>query len=96
MSVLWYFPSHRWGMAPGSALEIPRCCRYGDQPPLYLTLGDRYRVPLAFAFPAQCKRGDRIFDSSVERAVPSFAAAPDGPNTRPWHSRRAASMISFS
>src|ERR1700683_1427661 len=39
---------------------------------------------------------DRILDSSVDRAIPSFAAAPDGPKTRPWHSRRAASMISFS
>ena len=29
--VLWYFPMRRWDMAPGSALEIPRCCRYGDQ-----------------------------------------------------------------
>src|SRR5258708_39418898 len=36
---------------------------------------------------------DRIFDSSVACAIPSFAAAPDGPNTRPRHSRRAASMI---
>jgi hypothetical protein len=25
----------------------------------------------------------RIFDSSVDRAIPSLAAAPDGPNTRP-------------
>ena len=39
---------------------------------------------------------DRIFDSRVARAIPSFAAAPDGPNTRPMHSRRAASMIFFS
>jgi hypothetical protein len=39
---------------------------------------------------------DRIFDSSVDRAIPSFAAAPDSPDTRPWHSRRVASMISFS
>ena len=33
---------------------------------------------------------DRIFDSRVDRAIPSLAAAPEGPNTRPWHSRRAA------
>jgi hypothetical protein len=39
---------------------------------------------------------DRIFDSSVDRGMPSLAAAPDGPNTRPWHSRRAASISSFS
>ena len=39
---------------------------------------------------------DRIFDSSVDRAIPSLAAALNGPNTRPWLSRRAASMISFS
>jgi len=39
---------------------------------------------------------DRIFDSSVDRAIPSLAAAPVGPNIRPWHSRRASSMISFS
>jgi len=39
---------------------------------------------------------DRIFDSSLDRANPNFAAAPDGPNTRPWHSRRPDSMISIS
>src|ERR1700719_3972673 len=39
---------------------------------------------------------DRIFISSVDRAIPSLAAAPDGPNTRPWLSRRACSIISFS
>src|SRR5258708_35499202 len=39
---------------------------------------------------------DRIFISSVDRAIPSLAAAPDGPNTRPWLSRRASSIISFS
>jgi len=33
---------------------------------------------------------DRIFDSSVERAIPSLAAAPDGPKTRPWLSRKAS------
>lgn len=26
----------------------------------------------------------------------NLAAAPDGPNARPWRSRKAASMISFS
>src|ERR1700730_8102315 len=39
---------------------------------------------------------DRIFISSVDRAIPSLAAAPDGPTTRPWLSRRASSIISFS
>jgi hypothetical protein len=29
--VLWYFPMRPWDMAPGLALEIPRCCGYGDQ-----------------------------------------------------------------
>src|SRR4029077_17271653 len=38
----------------------------------------------------------RIFDSSVERAMPSRAAAPDGPYTRPSHARRASSIIAFS
>src|SRR5262245_17331374 len=38
----------------------------------------------------------RIFDSSVDRAIPSRAAAPDGPNTRPPLARRASSMIAFS
>src|SRR5215475_3505423 len=38
----------------------------------------------------------RIFVSSVERGIPSFAAAPDGPATRPRLSRRAASIRSFS
>ena len=39
---------------------------------------------------------DRIFDSRVDRAIPSLAAAPDGPNVRPWDSRRASSIISIS
>src|SRR5258706_413453 len=39
---------------------------------------------------------DRIFDSSVERASPNLAAAPDGPKTRPWLSRKASSITSFS
>jgi hypothetical protein len=28
---------------------------------------------------------DRIFDSRVDLAIPSLAAAPEGPNTRPLH-----------
>src|SRR5258707_6394237 len=39
---------------------------------------------------------DLIFDSKVEPGKPSLAAAPDGPDTCPPHSRRAASIISFS
>src|SRR5216683_2644660 len=39
---------------------------------------------------------DLIFDSRVDPGIPSLAAAPDGPDTRPSHSRRAASMITFS
>src|SRR5215469_15016110 len=38
----------------------------------------------------------RIFDSSVWRGIPSFAAAPEGPDIRPWLSARAASIISTS
>jgi hypothetical protein len=37
----------------------------------------------------------RIFDSSVERGIPSRAAAPKGPNTRPPLARRASSTIAF-
>src|SRR5215472_17772252 len=37
-----------------------------------------------------------IFDSSVCRGIPSLAAAPDGPDIRPWLSARAASIISTS
>jgi hypothetical protein len=37
-----------------------------------------------------------IFDSSVVRGIPSFPAAPDGPEIRPRLSFRAASMISLS
>jgi len=37
-----------------------------------------------------------IFESSVERGIPSFAAAPSGPATFPPLSARAASIISFS
>src|ERR1700674_2896309 len=39
---------------------------------------------------------DLIFESSVVPGIPSLAAAPDGPNTRPLVSRSAASIISFS
>jgi hypothetical protein len=37
-----------------------------------------------------------IFESSVERGIPSFAAAPSGPATFPLLSAKAASIISFS
>src|ERR1700674_4391741 len=37
-----------------------------------------------------------IFESSVERGIPSFAAAPSGPATFPLLSARAVSIISFS
>src|SRR5258707_8176202 len=39
---------------------------------------------------------DLIFDSRVDPGIPSLAAAPDCPDTRPPLSRRAVSMISFS
>ena len=39
---------------------------------------------------------DLIFDSRVDPGIPSLAAAPECPDTRPPLSRRAASMISFS
>lgn len=39
---------------------------------------------------------DLIFDSRVDPGIPSLAAAPDWPDTRPRHSRSAASMIAFS
>src|SRR3989442_10647161 len=39
---------------------------------------------------------DRILDSRVDPAKPSLVAAPDGPDTCPPLSRRAASIISFS
>jgi hypothetical protein len=38
----------------------------------------------------------RIFDSSVWRGIPSLAAAPDGPDTRPRLSASAASINSLS
>src|SRR2546429_4180389 len=37
-----------------------------------------------------------IFDSRVDPGTPSLAAAPDGPDTRPPHSRKAASIRAFS
>src|SRR6266446_10923875 len=39
---------------------------------------------------------DLIFDSRVDPGKPSLAAAPDGPDTCPPLSPRAASIISFS
>src|ERR1700681_3897449 len=38
---------------------------------------------------------DLILESKVEPGIPSLAAAPDGPDTRPPLSRRAVSIISF-
>src|SRR5258707_15661003 len=51
--------------------------------------------------PAALKRflsifSDLIFVSRVDPGIPSLAAAPDGPDTRPPLSRRATSIISFS
>ena len=37
-----------------------------------------------------------IFDSRVVPGTPSLAAAPDGPDTRPRHSSKAASIRAFS
>ena len=39
---------------------------------------------------------ERILDSRVEAGMPSWAAAPDGPDTRPPVAANAASMTSFS
>ena len=39
---------------------------------------------------------DRIFDSSVDRGMPNFAAAPVGPKTRPRLSFKASSIIFLS
>src|ERR1700691_4821916 len=38
----------------------------------------------------------RIFDSRVDRGMPSLSAAPSGPYTRPPQSRRASSIVDFS
>ena len=55
--------------------------------------GRRRQEPLnrSFLIPS-----DLIFDSNVEPGMPSFAAAPDGPDTRPLLAARAASIISLS
>src|SRR5262245_12234205 len=37
-----------------------------------------------------------IFESRVDRGMPSLAAAPKGPDTRPLVSAKAASILSFS
>src|SRR5258708_35493453 len=37
-----------------------------------------------------------IFHSRVWRGIPSLTAAPPGPETRPWHSVRAASIAFLS
>ena len=39
---------------------------------------------------------DRIFDSSVEAGIPSCAAAPEGPETRPPVAAKAVSITSLS
>ena len=42
------------------------------------------------------KRCLLIFDSRVVPGTPSLAAVPDGPDTLPWHSNKAASIRGFS
>src|SRR5258708_37252184 len=37
-----------------------------------------------------------ILDARVCRGIPNLPAAPDGPESRPQHSARAVSIISFS
>src|SRR5712692_6894595 len=37
-----------------------------------------------------------ILDARVWRGIPNLSAAPDGPESRPRHSARAVSIISFS
>src|SRR5215510_7592702 len=39
---------------------------------------------------------DLIFESRVDRGMPSLAAAPEGPDTRPLVWAKAASILSFS
>ncbi len=58
------------------------------QPELQVSGTDLKRFLLIFS--------ERIFDSSVDRAIPSLTAAPLGPETRPPVSFRAASIIFFS
>src|SRR6266850_1947498 len=41
-------------------------------------------------------RSARILESSVWRGMPSFAAAPLGPATRPWVAVSAASIVARS
>jgi hypothetical protein len=53
--------------------------------------GYRYAINLCFLM-FSCL----IFESSVDRGIPSFAAAPSGPATLPLLSAKAASIISFS
>src|ERR1700741_4643356 len=62
-------------------------CRHHER---YGRFGVRVRKRLLLIF------NTRIFDSSVERGIPSRAAAPEGPNTRPSLARSASSMSSFS
>ena len=50
--------------------------------------------PVLNRFLSMCS--ERIFDSRVERGMPSFAAAPSGPATRPREPARAVSMSSVS
>jgi hypothetical protein len=38
----------------------------------------------------------RIFDSRVEAGIPSWAAAPEGPETRPSVAAKAFSIVSLS
>ena len=65
------------------------------------TRNSRTRSDLRPARQAFLKRyllifSDRILDSSVEAGTPSWAAAPDGPETRPSVAANAVSMASFS
>lgn len=51
----------------------------------YVILKRFFLIPRAF-----------IFESRVEGGIPSLAAAPSGPETRPWVSANASSMVRLS
>src|SRR5271163_3794846 len=59
-------------------------------------VGRRHQVPGTALKRFLLILSDRIFDSSVDRGMPNFTAAPAGPDTRPQVSFSAASIMFFS
>jgi hypothetical protein len=82
----------RHGTAPGGG---KRCGRSFPAALPDTISGEHPQVPDGALKRFLLMLSDRIFDSRVDRAIPSLVAAPDGPNIRPWDFRKALRLFLF-